>query len=99
MTMLTGADREKQRDQITRPLNWPCFPVLPVKRNQADGQIEIGVIYWWHSQNIEDGGEVRVYLTNMFNFQTSPDRPAATQYEFKDYKTLDEFFDDGWRGD
>lgn len=98
MTMLTGADREKERDQITRPLNWPCFPLLPVKRATTH-EYDLGVIYWWHSQDIEDGGEVIVYFTNMFDFKHTKEHPAIRCYDHKIYSDLDAFFDDGWRGD
>lgn len=108
--MLTGEHREIERGRIVSG-NWPHYPILPVKRDVRDegGWPEMGVIAW--HEGIESG-PIKVYLCNLFDLAARAtdeklhDRDKPVTYAevlegvpTKDYLSLEEFFDAGWRGD
>lgn len=84
-----GAEREQERALIEK-MDWPWYPMLPVKRDSLTGGMpEVGIIY----ATIE-WDPVVVHLANLF------DSPFTIRDAEKiSYESLDAFFDDGWRGD
>lgn len=98
--ILKGADRVQERRFILDGA-FPHFPMLPVKRDTADG-LECGMIAW---QFVKEGDDlpVKVYLANLVAVQINASgkswKEALEGVPTVDYLSLDAFFDAGWRGD
>lgn len=78
--------REKDIALMSKPVEWPRWPLLPLKRSDksGNGQIEVGVLY--ASQNYL----TVVWLTTMFN-TIDPDSTPKIVYD--SYEAIS---DDGW---
>jgi hypothetical protein len=106
---LNDEERREERRLIADGA-WPLFPVLPIKRSMRnDGLADLGIILWRYG--IENG-PITVYEIDLWSMQERGREvkaknlgEAITYAKVLDgvpstkYATLDEFFDDGWRGD
>jgi hypothetical protein len=106
----TAEERQEEKRFLADMLNWPCYPLLPVKRR---GSPDIGVVF--ASAEFRDDGPITVYLVNMFGLTALADEHRAennlgpedpvtygdilNRVETVEFPDLDSFLDAGWVGD
>jgi len=96
-------EREKTNEYIKKanPDSWPIFPMFIVKRGTALKTIEYGII-------LAFGNRCTVYFGNIFNTGKDPIEKVFSLMKMKklsdffnipkkEYETIDNLLDDGWR--
>lgn len=86
---LTDAQMVNARDL------WPRWPLLPLKRTNAEKQLDYGFLY---ADNASDADGVYVYCSDMFTF-AALSKEARLLVERKEYPTVAAMLADGWRVD
>ena len=81
------AERLKSADFMKKPLLWPHWPVLPVKR-WVENKLECGVVL-----DSPAGSESTVYIENLFCLSGKTDFDKLKKYE---YDSFEEMVADQW---
>lgn len=79
----------KDVSMMQRPMDWPRWPLLPVKRHMGKGFPECGFML--------EGTGTKVFLMNMFAFAEQK-KPFA-EIPFKQYASFNDIVADGWTVD
>lgn len=67
--MLDAAERQKHLDMIRTPDNWPCWPILPLKR-WGDWTKELNGLLLAHAATYNPRGQIWVIHFNMYQMPT-----------------------------
>lgn len=95
---------EKEIFEIESFVNWPLWPVLPMKNvmwRQVDSRLPWSATIIAMVDN-EGNMEKRVYLINTFGLRErglKTIQDVRDKVEFLEYKTWKEMIDNGWRVD
>jgi hypothetical protein len=93
--------KEEELQRMRDSRKWPRFPLLPLTRgNKVELDCEVGILLATQRPNgsglVTTDPAAKVYLANMYRINTMKellDSPAL------EYSSLEEMYDDGWRGD
>lgn len=85
-------------EMMRRPLNWPRWPVLPLKRRK-DGDMECGVLF---SASAAPGAKPAVYKVGLHRIDGKAGETwgeVLGRYEKYEYDNLQAVISDGWEVD
>lgn len=84
---------EKHRHMMENPLDWPRWPVLPLKRFGDSTRPMAGVMVAIEARRLD------VYFCNMFDLSSGLIGEQLDKYDKQTYKDFEAILDDGWRVD
>jgi hypothetical protein len=78
--------RQRQKEMINSPCDWPRWPLLPLKRVPTTSFADIGYIYGDPPKD----GTITIYVGgNIYH-------PTLNNDQAKTYTDVDALLDDGW---
>lgn len=90
---MKSKDPETEKALMQDPDDWPCWPMLPVKRysTKEGSWPETGLMI--AKSNVAGGVEPTVYMLNLFGEHTIKEFIECKKHK---YESLDALVDDGW---
>lgn len=89
-------DRERQRRMMLSPMDWPRWPVLPLKRPEAyndPGREDLGLLVAWQ------GHLTTVYFANLGELGKGTFAEVFGKLPQRKYADVDAILDAGWKVD
>lgn len=86
--------RKTDLAMIIRPVSWPRWPVLPIKRSVKGGFPQTATLF--------ANGKPIVYLVGMYEMEATTENTwdaTLAQYDKKEYPDFEAILADGWRVD